>query len=95
MVNHSLKEKIQTEFCNYIFVYVYCKGEFCIYNHCLDKKEKQPAIFLAGCVDVSNLFGGVFRGNGVPIYYVPPGRYVIRAAILVIQIIGMLPDINA
>ena len=34
-------------------------------------------------------------GDRVPRHHVPPGREVVRAAVLVVQVVGVLPDVDA
>lgn len=43
----------------------------------------------------TRLFGrGVIGGYGIPVDRVPPGAQVVWATVLVIQVVGMFPNIN-
>src|ERR1700691_912996 len=41
------------------------------------------------------LRGGVARGDGRPVHDVPPRVEVVGAAVLVLEVVGVLPDVDA
>ncbi len=61
----------------------------------IKKRPHFGGAFFSKGAGVGLFRGGVKLGDFIPIHHVPDGLKVVRAAILVVEVVGVLPDINA